>query len=73
MLTHLGGRSFFEKYANILGFSSPAARFLSVIVFFKARGKPEEKTVCNRGILSPVLLASVIKMADCECQSVDRR
>ena len=69
------GRAFFEKYANILGFPSPAARFLSAIVcFFKARGKPEEKTYrVIEAYLPPVFLASVINMADCECQSVDRR
>ena len=28
------GRAFFEKYTNILGFPSPAARFLSAFLFF---------------------------------------
>ena len=63
-------RAFFEKYANILGFPSPAACFLSAIVFFlKHVENRKRKQRVIEAYLPPVLLASVINMADCECQS----
>ena len=76
MLTHLHLEAAVlsaKKYANILGFPSPAARFLSAIGFLKHVENRKRKQRVIEAYLPPVLLASVINMADCECQSVDRR